>query len=381
MNPCVPSRFRPECESLEDRLLPSATTFVSTAGDDTNDGSRTMPCKTFVGANAATPPGGEIDVLDPGDFGTLTVTKALTIDGGGFTAGVLASGTNGIVVDAGPNDVVVLRGLDFNGLGTGLSGIKIVQAAAVYVENCTIQEFTGPGIDFEPDTNCQLFVTNTIVRHNGIGGKGLNQAGIFVQPTNGATALATIDQSQMDTNLNGLEADNNSQVTVSNSQAAGNSNLGFLAMSATGPVQLTLNNDTEANNGLGAFQAVGAGATITVLPSTPPAATPAPLLTPALPPGSLASTTTLTVVAVGNQSLLTVTVSGPGSALVPATGIVLFLDGDQLVGFETLVNGKASRTIPRSHHRRLLQVIYLGDSNFAMSESLLVALRANHLTP
>src|SRR5271165_5166220 len=94
-------------------------TWVSGVGDDANPCSRTAPCKTFAGAISKTATGGEIDVLDPGGFGALTITKAITIDGTPVIAGVLVSGTNGITISAGANDLVILRGLDIDGLGTG----------------------------------------------------------------------------------------------------------------------------------------------------------------------------------------------------------------------------------------------------------------------
>jgi hypothetical protein len=56
-------------------------TWVSGVGDDANPCSRTAPCKTFAGAISKTAPGGEIDALDPGGFGALTITKSITIDG------------------------------------------------------------------------------------------------------------------------------------------------------------------------------------------------------------------------------------------------------------------------------------------------------------
>src|ERR1051326_1052735 len=95
----------------------------SGVGDDANPCSRTAPCKTFAGAISKTAAGGEIDALDPGGFGAVTITKAITIDGGGGqVASVLVSGTNGIVVQAGPTDVVILRNLQLNGiLGNGSS--------------------------------------------------------------------------------------------------------------------------------------------------------------------------------------------------------------------------------------------------------------------
>src|ERR1700733_451831 len=87
-------------------------TWVSGVGDDANPCSRTAPCKTFPGAISKTAAGGEINVLDPGGFGGVTITKAITISSEGFEGGILVQGTNGVIVNAGPNDVVILRGLD-----------------------------------------------------------------------------------------------------------------------------------------------------------------------------------------------------------------------------------------------------------------------------
>src|SRR5438128_8654140 len=96
-------------------------TWVSGVGDDANPCSRTAPCKTFAGAISKTASGGEINVLDPGGFGAVTITKPISIIADHVEAGVLVSGTNGIIVNV-PNatDFVVLRGLDIEGLGTGL---------------------------------------------------------------------------------------------------------------------------------------------------------------------------------------------------------------------------------------------------------------------
>src|SRR5579885_284314 len=126
-------------------------TWVSGVGDDANPCSRTAPCKTFAGAISKTAAGGEIDALDPAGFGALTITKSITIDGGGSLASVLVSGTNGIVVTAGPNDVVILRNLAFNGLGTGLAGIKYLAAKGLYIQDCSIFNFQ-QGIKVEATT-------------------------------------------------------------------------------------------------------------------------------------------------------------------------------------------------------------------------------------
>ena len=116
-------------------------TFISGVGDDANPCSRTAPCKTFAGAISKTAPGGEINVLDPGDFGAVNITKALTIDATGVEAGVLVSGGNGITVAAGATDSVFLRGLDFVGLGTGIDGIEFSSGLMLTVENCRMSGF------------------------------------------------------------------------------------------------------------------------------------------------------------------------------------------------------------------------------------------------
>ena len=77
-------------------------TWVSGVGDDANPCSRTAPCKTFAGAISKTAAAGEISVLDPGGFGAVTITKAITINGEGTLAGILNAGTNGIVINAPP---------------------------------------------------------------------------------------------------------------------------------------------------------------------------------------------------------------------------------------------------------------------------------------
>lgn len=103
-------------------------TWVSGVGDDANPCSRTAPCRTFAGAISKTVAGGEINALDPGSYGALTITKAITIDGGGTFASIFASGTDGIVVSAGPSDQVNLRNLTVNGGGTGLNGVRFMLA-------------------------------------------------------------------------------------------------------------------------------------------------------------------------------------------------------------------------------------------------------------
>jgi nitrous oxidase accessory protein NosD len=120
-------------------------TWVSGVGDDANPCSRTAPCKTFAGAISKTANGGEINCLDPGGFGGVTITKSLTIKCHYTEGGVLVSGTNAIVINATATDTVTLRGLDINGIGTGaqtsLSGIKVLSANKVNIYDNEIYRF------------------------------------------------------------------------------------------------------------------------------------------------------------------------------------------------------------------------------------------------
>jgi hypothetical protein len=118
-------------------------TWVSGVGDDVNPCSRTAPCKTFAGAISKTAAGGEIDVLDDGGYGGVTITKSITINGGGHLAGVLVSGAgvNAITVNAGPNDVVVLRGLTFTGALNAQNAVRYMAARYLVVEDSTIDGF------------------------------------------------------------------------------------------------------------------------------------------------------------------------------------------------------------------------------------------------
>src|SRR5262249_1627462 len=114
----------------------ASRTWVSGVGNDANPCSRTAPCKTFAGPIGSAAPGGEIDVLDPGAYGAVTITFAITIDGGPGEAGILASGVNGIVVSAGATDNVVLRHLTIDGFNTGLNGIRFLSGGSLTVEDC-----------------------------------------------------------------------------------------------------------------------------------------------------------------------------------------------------------------------------------------------------
>jgi hypothetical protein len=240
-------------------------TWVSGVGDDANPCSRTAPCKTFAGAISKTAAGGEIDALDPGGFGALTITKSITLDGGGGqVASVLVAGTNGIVVAAGASDVVIIRNLRLDGLkgggngNAGLNGIRFITGGALGIENCVIFGFNNSGIDIEPSTNATVWIQNTTSANNA-------QHGVLVVSSSPQPTAVTIDHSNFQLNsLFGVAAGNNSKVTVFNSVASGNQ-FGFVAQPAAATTaELDVHNSTASNNSNTGVFSGGGGGTATV---------------------------------------------------------------------------------------------------------------------
>lgn len=191
-------------------------TWVSGVGDDVNPCSRTAPCKTFAGAISKTAAGGEINVLDPGGYGGVTITKSITIDGGTGAgwASILFSGTNGIVVNAGVNDVVTLRNLSINGAGTtlGLNGIRFLAGKALNVENVSIFNFSSRGIDVARATSGDVLLKDVNIFNGG----GTTGAGIRVTTTSGFV-FASLDRVRVEGCPVGLEGANGARITATNS--------------------------------------------------------------------------------------------------------------------------------------------------------------------
>ena len=79
-----------------------ARVFVSVNGNDSNPCTALSPCRTFQAAHDAVQPGGEVDVLDTGGYGTLTITKSISIvNPGGVVASIApVPGQSAITVNA-----------------------------------------------------------------------------------------------------------------------------------------------------------------------------------------------------------------------------------------------------------------------------------------
>ncbi len=245
-------------------------TWVSGVGDDANPCSRTAPCKTFAGAISKTADGGEINCIDSGGFGAVTITKSITIDGNGTHAAILSSGTNGIIInDATPaGSVVTLRNLSINGAGTapGLNGIRFLDGETLHVENCTIFGFSQNGIDVQPNPataqTFKVFVLDTVIRNCAFVAPN---AGIVVKPGTNGTVNAMLDGVRLNQHKSsGIRAEARSTVTVRNSEASGNTDFGFLAINSTaGNAVLNLESCVTTGNNFG-LRASGAQATMRI---------------------------------------------------------------------------------------------------------------------
>jgi nitrous oxidase accessory protein NosD len=222
---------------------------VSGVGDDVNPCSRTAPCKTFAGAISKTAENGYINAIDPGGFGAVTITKGMTIDGEGVQAGVLAGGGNGIVVNA-PGQTVILRNLSIEGSSFATNGIRIVAAARVFIERCTISNFVNNGILVVGAA--EVFVSDTTI-------KNIADQGIYVQA--GRTTVTRVLTSGSSI---GVLAGIAGSVTVKDSVSTGNET-GYGAAYAAAS-QITIEGSVMSQNKYGVL-AIG-GASVRLSDST-----------------------------------------------------------------------------------------------------------------
>jgi len=253
-------------------LFAQATrTWISGVGDDVNPCSRTAPCKTFAGAISKTAAGGIIDVLDPGGFGGVTITKSITLENVGEIGGVLTSGTNGIIVN-GAGVVVVLRGLSLEGLGTSLAGVNFLNGSQLIVERCDIGNFgTGSavGINFAPSSAAVLVVHDSTIHGNGTSAATTTTGAILVNPSGSGSAKVVLDDVRLVNNNGfGLQVQGAATATVRNSLIGFNGGNGVVASSVTTATKLMLDRVTVSGNSGDGVLAQGAAALMQLSDST-----------------------------------------------------------------------------------------------------------------
>jgi len=249
-------------------------TWVSGVGNDADPCSRTAPCKTFAGAISKTATGGEINCLDSGGFGAVTITKSIAIYCEGVIGGVLVSGTNGIIVNIPATSIVYLRGLDIEGITTGLAGINFIQAGVLHVDNCIIRGFnagTAAGIAFAPTGVGELQVSNSYITDNGVGATG---AGVLIRPSGAGSANVVLSELHVENNALGIKIDNTVStggvnLSIADTVVGGNTNPGIAAFTTAGhgaPVVM-INGTTSSYNSIG-MRSDGPNAVIRIGSST-----------------------------------------------------------------------------------------------------------------
>ena len=232
-------------------VFAASQTWVSSTGSPSNPCTRALPCATFAQALKVTDAGGVIGVIDPGDFGpAVTISRSVTIDGGGVLAGLQSSatGTAAITVSAGLNDTVILRGLHIDGAGTGETGVEFTSGGFLYVEKCTISNFTTYGIDFEPNSASQLFVTDTNIDN---ANAATTSVGIYLASSatgTGKGSKVTIDNTRITGFSDALHVSSKIRSMVSHSVMSGSTRRGIVVdgNSVVGTEQCILANNTGA---------------------------------------------------------------------------------------------------------------------------------------
>ena len=235
-------------------------TWVSGVGDDANPCSRTAPCKTFAGAISKTAEGGEIDALDPGGYGTLTITKAITVDGGtgsGWASVLNAGGVNGFIVNITTgthvNDaVVILRNISINGAsqspsGAGVSAIRYIKAAQLIVENCVLEDQGTGGITEALASSGVLSVDDCYFDNVNTG---------LLATTSSGIASVHVDHCRFNALNNGINTTTNAFITVRDCNFAQTTGANG-AIRANTSSQINVVNSMFSRNNIGANIAGG----------------------------------------------------------------------------------------------------------------------------
>jgi hypothetical protein len=245
--------------------------FVAAQGADANPCTFALPCRTFQHAHDVVAAGGEIDVLDPAGYGSLSINKAISIQGHGFSGISVSTDHNGIIVDAAATDDINLNGLLIEGGGVGNDGILFRSGRSLVIENCVIRNMRRDGLAFFSlaSTPQTLSVSSSYVTHN-------TSDGMLIEALGTGAVTAAIERSAFyrngfGVNVDGTQGSGPLHVTVTDSVAANSTagGIGFIVQSsaAHSAATLVLTHVAAAANDIG-VAAIGSNATVRLGQST-----------------------------------------------------------------------------------------------------------------
>jgi hypothetical protein len=198
--------------------------YVASYGLDTNPCSLASPCRSFAQAVSVTDAGGEVIVLDTGGYGSVTITKSISIIApvGMYASVTPGSGTNGITINAGASDKVLVKGLTIKGTAGSMDGILANTVGTLIVDNCFISGLGSDGIQFNaPDS--ELMILNSKIHDNGVYGVSVSNSSTWI--------YVSVNNVEITNNAGGFviwpDGTGSVSATVTNSLVNNNSGYGF----------------------------------------------------------------------------------------------------------------------------------------------------------
>ncbi len=239
-------------------------TWVSGTGSDSNPGTRAQPFLTFQAAVNATAAGGLVSVADPGDFGAVSIAKSITIDGGDVGGTITFTGSEGVYIDAGASDTVILRHLNVHGVGLGTDAVFLATGGYLVVEDCVLEGFTQIGLGVGSAWAQNISVKNTTINGGQLGVRvfqglgpvsvtlrnmtitGASDAAIFTRSGTLDVSYSTLSQNSI-----ALECDTSTNITAESNVISHNTTA--IAAFATGKIRISNNEIVENTTGISLF--------------------------------------------------------------------------------------------------------------------------------
>lgn len=228
----------------------STHTWVSATGNDSNAGTPTSPYADFATAVANTTTGGTVSVMGPGDYGPVTITQSVTIDGTGGGSINFAGDGEGIYIDPAATANIVLRNLSIDGGGTGSDAIFIASTGTtnvvnVVIDGCLIAGFADIGVGLGSESPMYVTIRNTSIQGGELGVRTF-QNGTTSPVTN--YDHVTLDHVTVQGATSSGVFSRNGNVDILNSTISGNTGTGVAGIEADTYATFNVQNSVISSN-------------------------------------------------------------------------------------------------------------------------------------